>query len=776
MTSVRDQFLDYMAENGVVPADPNKIRAGDFCRFQLANEPRGKRSGWCKFFDDDMPQGEFGDWRVHQNEGLKWRPKRQDRRELSDEEKRKLHAEIKRRSDQKKREQERIRQEAASSSKLIWDESEPVPRNYPYLEKKKVMPHNLKLYKWALVVPVLKNGNLVGLQFISPEGEKRFKFGTDLVGAYSNIGKPEPGKPIVICEGWATAASIREATGHMVIVAFNAGNLEPVARAIREKLPESEIIIAADNDRFTFEPIPNPGVHFATIAADACKGRLLVPYFEPSLQGKLTDFNDLAVAVGIDEVRAQFEGKKIQASVMAPQKIEDASLPAELLFSKKRNISIHGTMLAKELRTSLIFDAVSQEWFCYKDIWEPIHSSRFDFLLTELLNKLYVDYSAKWLREMKEFLRIRLGTKQFSGNFEWNLDKSLLPMANGVLNVHTKELKSYAPDQYFNWQLPYDYDPIATCPTIDDYLTTLSNGDEEVERLAIAYFWAILHGRADLQKYLELIGRPGTGKGTYIKLAMALVGERNVISTTMEQLSGNRFETANLYGKKLCVITDADGWTKSFETFKGITGQDPIRFEVKGKQQSQPFVYGGLMLLAANAPIRSMDKSTALVRRRLTIYIDHRLPKEKLRSNFYSVLTAEMPGLLNRILKLDYNETESFIRNYSKGRDRALIDTDSVALWLTERCEYEIGAWSAVGSFERNSSGDIANAMTQLFPSYLQFCVHENIPHRATKQDFSARLIEVGGELGMTLSYKRSSVGVRGIQNLRLKFNPTSSN
>jgi putative DNA primase/helicase len=60
-------------------------------------------------------------------------------------------------------------------------------------------------------------------------------------------------------------------------VAFNAGNLKPVALALRKKFPEAKIILCADNDRFT---PGNPGVSKAREAALEVNGRLYVPRFE----------------------------------------------------------------------------------------------------------------------------------------------------------------------------------------------------------------------------------------------------------------------------------------------------------------------------------------------------------------------------------------------------------------------------------------------------------------------------------------------------------------
>ena len=92
---------------------------------------------------------------------------------------------------------------------------------------------------------------LCSLQFIAQEGFKRFLRGGRTRGAYFPIGDPSNATALCVAEGFATGATIHEATGHPVAVAFNAGNLESVARAMRAKFPNLPIIICADDDHAT---------------------------------------------------------------------------------------------------------------------------------------------------------------------------------------------------------------------------------------------------------------------------------------------------------------------------------------------------------------------------------------------------------------------------------------------------------------------------------------------------------------------------------------------
>src|SRR5690606_20253507 len=131
-------------------------------------------------------------------------------------------------------------------------------------------------------------------------GTKRFMPGGRVKGCYHAIGKPS-GR-LVVCEGYATGATIHEDTGHAVAVAFNAGNLLPVVKALRGKFPCLTPVVAADDDWMTEG---NPGLTAATAAAQAVGGLLAVPDFTGYPRGdKDTDFNDLHRLAGMVEVRA----------------------------------------------------------------------------------------------------------------------------------------------------------------------------------------------------------------------------------------------------------------------------------------------------------------------------------------------------------------------------------------------------------------------------------------------------------------------------------------
>jgi len=309
MTDQRAAFIDHMRAHGIGPADPAEIIADDKRRryriegdkpkkrngtYQLKIDGDGFAVGWCQSFKE----GETRPW--HSRVGKK----------LSDEEK----AEFKRRAAEAKaaREAEEKRQQehAAKIAARRWDAANK-SGSTPYLDRKQIDLHGARISGQAILVPLRVGGDLLNLQTIHPDGEKRFIYGGRKKGAYFSIAKRgDDMRRIVICEGYATGCSIRVALACPVIVAFDAGNLKPVAQAIRKKYRDAEIVIAADNDQWSQKQdgTPwNPGIEKARQAAVAVGGaRVIAPRVPEDDPAQRTDWNDIATTDGLGTIVEAF--------------------------------------------------------------------------------------------------------------------------------------------------------------------------------------------------------------------------------------------------------------------------------------------------------------------------------------------------------------------------------------------------------------------------------------------------------------------------------------
>lgn len=276
---------------------------GRFHCADLANDHKGKNDARIKLFPDR--QGGIV-WNHKSGEQQTFFVDRVQGETLTATERERIANEQKRRQSDVLHRQN----QAAQRAKAIWQNASPAPANHPYLTRKHIQAHRLRVGSWqrfiknahgkpekwlidnALFVPMCDaRGKLCSLQAIFADycpklgRDKDFLAGGGVAGLFWWLGKRTD--KVLIAKGFATAASLHEATAYRVYVAFTAHNLLAVGRILREKLPDAELVFCCDNDVNTRG---NPGLTKASEAAQAVGGLLAVP----PVAG---DFNDWAVSL-----------------------------------------------------------------------------------------------------------------------------------------------------------------------------------------------------------------------------------------------------------------------------------------------------------------------------------------------------------------------------------------------------------------------------------------------------------------------------------------------
>jgi putative DNA primase/helicase len=288
-------FGEVMAAKGL--HCPNTIISdGKIHRFSVDGDKPGSH-GWYVLFNDGLPAGSYGSWKT--GETFTWSGKNE--KAMSEDERAKWRERIAEAKKARDEEQKRMHLEARKKAAWIWENSKPV-KDHPYLESKGVESHGLRLHKGSLVISVLDVDEIIhGLQFISADGGKNFLTGSAIVSHFYPI--DGDGDTLLVCEGYATGASLHEATGYPAIIAFNAGNLKPVCKSLRKKSPDTKLILCSDDDYLTDG---NPGLAKAKEAVEAVDAVLAVPMFRDQAH-RGTDFNDLHQAEGLEAVKHQIE-------------------------------------------------------------------------------------------------------------------------------------------------------------------------------------------------------------------------------------------------------------------------------------------------------------------------------------------------------------------------------------------------------------------------------------------------------------------------------------
>ncbi len=264
------QFREALSARGIIPPD-ELIADGRIHRCDVEGK-NGKNDASYLLHQDGVPAGGFENHR----DGMGWQPFNANiGRRLTPAEKAANREQVAAARREREATEERRRKEAAYLAQEQWALAQPCLR-HPYTVEKNVQTHGIRVMGDSLMIPLRDvNGVIQSMQYIRPNGDKRFMPGGRVRGHFYSIGKL--GDVLCIAEGFATAASIHEATGHAVAVAFNALNLAPVAIALREKYPELRIIICADDD---YQTKGNPGLTKAVEAARLVGGLVAVPSFE----------------------------------------------------------------------------------------------------------------------------------------------------------------------------------------------------------------------------------------------------------------------------------------------------------------------------------------------------------------------------------------------------------------------------------------------------------------------------------------------------------------
>lgn len=263
---------------------------GKRVRFATSDR-RGDDAGWCMLFEDGEG-GIFGCWRQGISDTWQARPARNSEEHTA------FLVRVQQAKEEAAKKELQLRTTCRRKSTQLWDKGFDADIQHPYLAAKEIRPFGIRQLQDSLLVPVRDiHGLLHGLQFILPDGKKRFLKGTAVAGCYHAIGKANG--TILIAEGFATGATLHEVTGHAVACAFSAGNLKPVSVALRRKYPDTLLVICGDDDHLTEG---NPGLTRATEAAMAVHGLLAVPRFPETRKDSDTDYNDLARLAGREAV------------------------------------------------------------------------------------------------------------------------------------------------------------------------------------------------------------------------------------------------------------------------------------------------------------------------------------------------------------------------------------------------------------------------------------------------------------------------------------------
>jgi P4 family phage/plasmid primase-like protien len=419
-------------------------------------------------------------------------------------------------------------------------------------------------------------------------------------------------------------------------------------------------------------------------------------------------------------------------------------------------------------------------WFQYEattpGLWERVSDREIRALIQRELDMAGADgaYTQGTIDSTAALLSHRVAVRR------WEQPRNLIPFQNGVLDLKTRTLHPHHHRWGFTWQLPYRHEPAAISTPFIEWLEQTVGGDPTVVQLIRAILRAIITGQTHYQRYLELIGPGGTGKGTLIRAIQALLGMKNVVSTSFQRIANNRFETSRFIEKRLVLIPDADYNPTAVDVLKQLTGGDLIPYERKNENSDfcDGFTMSGWVVIATNRATIPTDGTNALFRRRLPIYFNRVVPEGQRRclldidpnGNPRGEFAALLPGIFNWVLAMPDELMDSYIctpDRYVEGfggyQTAAIMNMDSLAQWVNEIVVYAPGAWTKVGDKK-------ASHCDCLYPSYVAYC-EDNGARPLSQVRFSTALENLFQHpLGHgDVTRRRDRDRGMGLQNIRLR-------
>jgi phage/plasmid primase-like uncharacterized protein len=385
-----------LARDLAIPDNKQMLADGEWHRCNATNVQRGKGDGTYKIRLHPVPFALFRNWTDGKDVSA-WRG--EPGRELTDAERQELDRAIAEAHREDERRAVEKAKEAAQEARRQWREARSA-RRHAYLLKKNIAPHGTRVdADGNLLVPIYSPesegvDDPVNLQIITKNGTKFFLSGGRVTGCYMGIkGGGSDRVVYVVAEGFATAATIAEAKGYDVVVAFTAGNLESVATYIRrhldgaenairqsgerrrprwasegerqqavepelwipaearvERLLDLTLVIGADDD---FRNRDNPGIAKGLAAARAARALIAIPAFGEDRADTDSDFNDMGRKSGLEAVKQAIDAAAepqvaLERLLLAdPHSAFGAVMVAELAVWKQRDAAFYERLLAK---------------------------------------------------------------------------------------------------------------------------------------------------------------------------------------------------------------------------------------------------------------------------------------------------------------------------------------------------------------------------------------------------------------------------------------------
>lgn len=501
---------------------------------------------------------------------------------ISPQEQEQLNAFIQKAQEENRKERERhweaTRDEVQKEWEVFSDQG-----STPYLEQKGL--HSLcgcRVEAHArgarLIVPARDiDGRLWGYQRIYSEKlslsgtDKIFREGARKEGLFHTLGTLKDGEPIHIAEGISTAISISMVLGGSgsVVSVFDAGNLLHVAKELRARYPSSPFIFCADDDRWPAKDgkIYRTGeVKAKKAAQEVGNSSVILPVFKPEHDNhRLTDFDDIRLAYGLDELKKQLGGNAAVGGSLEPKvKVTETKLAQAFLDR-------HDRPLIRQDKS--LFEYVGTHWreleaWDLDQIKNGINDLCHKALDSKKVNSIYATF-------FRLVPHVPSGVNLFTpnptcGNF---LDGTLRLSRDEKTGIYALSFSKHRKEDWVTWVIPvkYNVDRALKNERFEKMLAEMLEGEADKEGMVRAL--KQMGGAMLVPTFPQMFflhGISGSRKSTLALSLAKLIHEQNI--SKCDPANMNNFEIEGMIGKLVNMHTDIDdhtalprGFMKRFE-------------------------------------------------------------------------------------------------------------------------------------------------------------------------------------------------------------------
>ncbi|MBI4740399.1 MAG: toprim domain-containing protein [Betaproteobacteria bacterium] len=577
---------------------PDKtLTPGKWNRFSTNDRP-GDTAGFCFVFPDDKGakfgcnrEGTFFVWQQRDARAPKPTPAERQAAKEQYEAQRKQAAEH----------LARQRAKAAADAVRIWAATVELDPDHGYVFREGITPYAARQDRDGSITLAVygSDGEIQSLQFIGPDGGKRFLHLAKMKGGRLYLGKPVNGDPLILCEGWATGCSLHEATAQAIVVCFSGGNMAVVAADIRRQFPDSLLRIAGDLDAH------GKGLEYATAAAAACGGVVTLPVFaDGRVKG---DFNDLHQAEGLDSVRDQLNAQPDTESREVAPFLRPA-LPkcdARDGTQNTRPLTEYGNAQrlfdANGERLKFIYDA--EKWLAWTGkCWQWDGGSGVRSLAAGLAGSIYAEggehlndaeHFAKWARKSQDQRTIAAAVSLLSDFSPVRLPLACLDadhfivgfdQARQVIDLRNGAVRPARTTDYVTKSLAAaSVGDASKAVRWVQFLDQVFDGDRELIDWLQRFTGYLLTGSTREQIFLFCFGHGANGKSVFIELLKHILGDyaRAIASETLSeskrQAGAATPDLAALIGARLVISSETEDNTALAESLvKSLVSGDSM--------------------------------------------------------------------------------------------------------------------------------------------------------------------------------------------------------